>query len=119
VSTRAIRVLVDLVAAFVCGVSVALILANLSSPVRPYAVLIAAVLGTGWAIAGWIKLPDDAAYVATVTLGIGFAVPLGFGVILIESGSWHPVGDMAVLLACAGLLNLLQLVRDTRRLGIQ
>lgn len=112
-----VRVGIDLAATFVCALSVILIMADLTSPARPYAVLIAAVLGTGWALAGWLKLPDEAAYVGTVTLGIGFAVPIGLGVLLIESGYWHPLGDMAALIGAAGFLNFLQLLRDTRRIG--
>jgi hypothetical protein len=116
IATR-IRVLVDLVSVALCGVSVALILANLSSPARPFAVLLATVVGTGWALSGWINLPDDAAYVGTMTIGLGFAVPIALGVLLVEAGYWHPQGEMAVLLGGAGVLNVLLLIRDARRLA--
>jgi hypothetical protein len=115
VTAARLRLLVDIVLTFLCGLAVVLILANLSSPARPFAVLIAAVLGSGWALSGWIRLPNDAAYVGTVALGIGFAVPLGLGVLLVESGSWHPLGDMAALIGTAGLVNLALLVRDARK----
>lgn len=114
-TTARIRLVVDVVATYVCGLSVTLILADLSSPARPYVILVAAVLGTGWALSGWITLPADAAYIGAVTLGIGFATPLGLGVVLAEAGWWHPLGDMAALLGVAGLLNLALFVRDARK----
>jgi hypothetical protein len=109
-----LRLLTDLVATFVCGTAAVLILADLRSPARPYLVLFGLVIGSGWAVAGWIKLPSDAAYIGSVLLGAGLAVPLGVSVLLIEGGWWHPIGDAAVMLCVAGVLNLMQSVRDAR-----
>jgi hypothetical protein len=109
------RLLADLAATAVCATAAILILAGLSTPARPFAVLGGLVLGTGWSLAGWIKLPNDAAYVTAVTLAIGVAIPMGAGVILVESSWWHPLGDAAALLCGAGVLNLLQCLKDFRR----
>ena len=112
-----VRLIMDTLTTFVCAVALILVAGDLGSPARPAAVLIGVVIGSGWALAGWIKLPADTAYVATITLAIGCAVPLAIGVLLVESDWWHPIGDVAVILGVAAFVNLVQFVRDTRKVA--
>ena len=110
-----IRILADALTTFVCGLSLVLILARLGSPARPVLVLAGLVIGSGWALVGWIDLRDDFSYVAAITLAVGVAAPIAISVVLVESNWWHPVGDSAAILAGAAALNLGQLLRDGRK----
>jgi uncharacterized membrane protein AbrB (regulator of aidB expression) len=108
------RLLTDVIAAVVCTAGAAVILADVTSPLRAGIILIGLVLGTGWSLVGWIPLPRDAAYVGAVLLGVGFAVPIVVSVVMVEAGWWHPIGTVVVLLCAAAVLCAALTVRDLR-----
>lgn len=108
---RAARLLVAAVAGAISAAGAAMILANVSTPSRPYVVLIGLVLGSGWAVVGWLDLRPEPAYVGSITLAVGMAIPIAVSILLILSSWWHPVGVSGALLAVAAGVNLLLVVR--------
>jgi hypothetical protein len=77
-------------------------------------VLIAVVLGIGWAAAGWVRT-RDIAYAGTLVLAAGVAIPMLVSLFFVEVHWWHPVGTAGVLLLAAALVNALYLVRRARQ----
>lgn len=105
-TARTIRQVVDVLLGALCAVGAALVLADLASPARPAVVLVGLVLGSGWAVVGWIPLPDEVAYSGGLALAAGVAVPIAVSVVLVEGHWWHPVGASGAVLAVAAGLNL-------------
>lgn len=108
---RAVRLLVSALAAAICAAGAVLVLAGVTSAARPAVVLAGLVLGTGWAITGWLRLPTEPAYIGSVTLGTGVAVPIALAIILVLSKYWHPVGASGALLAVAAVVNAALVLR--------
>lgn len=106
-----VRLLVAAACAVVSLAGAVIVLGGVSSPARPAIVLVGLVLGTGWSVVGWIRLPREVAYVASLTLAVGVAVPIILSILLVESGWWHPVGSSGALLATAAGVNAALIAR--------
>jgi len=112
-SERAVRLLIAAAAAAVSAAGAALVLAGVTSPARPYVVLVGLVLGSGWAVVGWLNLRPDAAYIGSLTLAVGVSVPIAVSILLVLSSWWHPVGVSGALLGVTAGVNLLLVVRHS------
>lgn len=115
VGERAVRLLVAVAATAVCAAGAAIVLAGVHTPARPYVVLVGLVLGTGWAVVGWLTLPQEAAYAGALVLGVGVSVPIAVSILLILSHWWHPVGASGALLAVAAGVNGVLIARSALR----
>lgn len=115
-SDRITRALIDVVALAVCAAGSALALLDVRTPARPYVVLIALVLGIGWATTGWLRVSEPA-YAGTLVLAAGVSIPILVGVFFVEIHWWHPVAVAGVLLAAAAAGNVAALARDLARMG--
>jgi hypothetical protein len=111
---RNVKITVDVVVALLCAAASVVVLVDADSPVRPALVLVALVVGTGWAATCWIDL-DDVAFAATVALGTGLAGLFLYGLFFVEIGWWHPVGSAGVLLAVAAAVCVAAIARDATR----
>lgn len=110
-SQRTIKMAVSLVMAALCALGAALVLSGSHSPLRPYVVVVALVLGTGWAATAWFDIAD-AAFAMTITLAVGLSVLFFFGLFFLEIHWWHPVGSIGLLLAVAAVPSLLAGARE-------
>jgi hypothetical protein len=71
-TARGIRLAVDVVTAAACLAGCVIVFNDVHTPMRPVLVLAALVLGSGWAICGWMDLHEFAyAGAITVAAGIG------------------------------------------------
>jgi hypothetical protein len=115
IGERTVRLLVAVAAMAVCAAGAVIVLAGVHSPARPYVVLVGLVLGTGWAVVGWLSLPSEAAYAGALVLGVGVSVPIAVSILLVLSHWWHPVGVSGALLAVAAGVNGALIVRTILR----
>ena len=67
----------------------------------PFIILTGAVLGTGWALAGWLDT-RDAAYGASIAIAAGIALIILISIVSLEVAWWHPAVTVGVTLAAAG-----------------
>ncbi len=111
---RKVRIAVDATVALLCVAASVVVLADVHSPARPALVLVALVVGTGWAATCWIDL-EDAAFAATVALATGLACLFLYGLFFVEIGWWHPVGSAGVLLAVTAAICAAATTRDATR----
>lgn len=110
-----LRGVISAAGALVCALGASLVFANAHSPLRPWVVLVGLVLGSGWAVVGWLDLALEAAFVGALTLGAGVAVPIALSIILVVGGWWHPIGASGALLVAAAAVNLLLGLRSAVR----
>lgn len=102
---RRARALASVLTTLVAGTASALVFDQVASPARPVFVLVGLVLCTGWAVTGWLPLPDEAAYVGAVTFAIGVAIPIVVSVLLVRAHYWHPLGIAGALLVAAAAID--------------
>jgi hypothetical protein len=91
--------------AALCALGSALVLSGSHSALRSYVVVVALVVGTGWAATVWIDI-TDAAYAATITLAVGLSFMFFFALFFVEIHWWHPVGSIGLLLAITAVPSL-------------
>jgi hypothetical protein len=111
---RNVKIAVDTLAALVCAAAAVVVLADVHSAARPALVLVALVVGTGWAATCWIDL-EEVAFAATVALGTGLAALFLYGLFFVEIGWWHPVGSAGVLLVVTAAVCVMAIARDVTR----
>jgi hypothetical protein len=108
---RTVRFGVDLIAAVVCAIGASLALFAVDTPIRPAAVAIGLVVGTGWAATCWINLRDPA-FAAGIAIATGLSLLFVISLLLVEIHWWHPIGVAGALLAAACLGNIAAAIRD-------
>ena len=102
---RTIKMGVSFTMAVLCALGASLVLSGSHSFIRPYVVVVALVVGTGWAATAWFDI-TDAAYAATITLAVGLSIVFFFALFFLEIHWWHPVGSIGLLLAFAAVPSL-------------
>ncbi len=108
---RNIKMVVSFVLAALCALGSALVLSGSHSHFRSPVVIVALVVGTGWAATAWFDI-TDAAYAATITLAMGLSIVFFFALFFVEIHWWHPVGSIGLLLAVAAVPSLVAGVRE-------
>ncbi len=91
--------------AMVCVAAGVMVLANSSSSVRPPLVLLGMVVGPGWALCGFVRLPDKTLAWA-LALALGISINIAIGLLMIADDRWHPVGATIVLLFASAVVLL-------------
>lgn len=108
---RTIKMAVSFALTALCALGAGLVLSGSQSPIRPYVVALALVVGTGWAATAWFDIAD-VAYAGTITLAVGVSIVFFFALFFLEIHWWHPVGSIGCLLAIAAVPSLVAGVRE-------
>ncbi len=89
-------------------------LADWHNAARPYVVLVALLVGTGWAIVGWIDVACEFSYLASVTLATGLGVAILLSICLVVLRWWHPAVSVGALLCVSTASNVCLAGRSVR-----
>jgi len=112
--TPSIRLAIDVLTSTACTAGFVVVLANFHTPVRSVLVLVALVIGCGWAVCGWMDLPEFA-YAIALTIAAGISLSMAVSMVAVELKWWHPNATVGVVLLLAAILNIAQTLGSLRR----
>ncbi len=109
-----VHLIIDVVLSLTCTAAACVVLTDIHTPVRPILILVALVIGCGWAICGWLNLPDFG-YSAALTIATGISLWIAISMGAVELKWWHPAVTVGVGLILATLSNIAQVPGDSLR----
>lgn len=86
---RVVALLLVVAGVTACVMSVLNVTGGLLGDVRMVLTTLSLILGPGWAAAGFLRRAP-AAHVWLLTVGVGVAITLLAGQIMVSAGLWHP-----------------------------
>ena len=98
VARRAVAILLVVAGLTACGMAATNVTGGALGRVRLIVTLAFLLLGPGWAAAGFLRRAP-AAHVWLLTVGVGVAVTLLIGQVMVMTGVWAPIGALYLVAA--------------------
>ena len=98
VARRAVAILLVVAGLTACGMAATNVTGGALGRVRLIVTLAFLLLGPGWAAAGFLRRAP-AAHVWLLTVGVGVAVTLLIGQVMVMTGAWAPIGALYLVAA--------------------